>query len=128
LVAQLSGNAALELFMDVVKMFGNRSDQMIFTADRLREYEQIIRGQAEAIAAGEVAKALALTDREVETALQWLESPRKYLTGVPWHRRRGQCCVAWSGCCSGAGLHRGGGLTSVPPIQAVAAAALESRP
>jgi DNA-binding FadR family transcriptional regulator len=77
LVAQLSGNAALELFMDVVKMFGNRSDQMIFTADRLREYEQIIRGQAEAIAAGEVAKALALTDREVETALQWLESPRK---------------------------------------------------
>jgi DNA-binding FadR family transcriptional regulator len=76
LVASLSGNGALELFMNVVRMFGNRAGSLGFTSKRLEAYAKVIRELAAAIEAGDADAAEALVHHELDITLLWLGKGR----------------------------------------------------
>lgn len=74
LIASLSGNSALELFMNVVKVFGGRSRDLAFTKARLRKYAVVIEELADAVARGDIAQADQLVQQELQLTLRWLSS------------------------------------------------------
>ena len=72
LVADLSGNKVLELFINVVRMFGNRSDALAFTRERLREHYLLMQREAAAMERGDSAVAETLVREQLDVSLRWL--------------------------------------------------------
>ncbi|MET0378314.1 MAG: GntR family transcriptional regulator [Spongiibacteraceae bacterium] len=77
LLAELSNNKVLELVMNVVRMFGNRSDALVFTPERLCEHAEATAAEAAAMERGDAVAAEAAARLQNEISLRWLKRQRK---------------------------------------------------
>jgi DNA-binding FadR family transcriptional regulator len=76
LIAELSGNKALELVMNVVRMFGSRSAALAFTPERLREHANATDAEAAAIERGDADGAEVAARNQTDMSLRWLKRQR----------------------------------------------------